>query len=68
MKELHHCSTNEEVIFNQMLRAARNQIECAFGRPKARWSILLRPMDIPVQKLQTWEDLLKRQPMQKDHH
>ena len=50
MKELHHCSTDEEVIFNQMLRAARNQIQCAFGRPKARWSILLRPMDIPVQK------------------
>ena len=51
MKEFDHCSTNEEVIFNQMLRAARNQIECAFGRLKARWRILLRPMDIPVQKL-----------------
>ena len=53
MKEFDHCSTNEEVIFNQMLRAARNQIECAFGRLKVRWRILLRPMDIPVlQKLQ----------------
>ena len=51
MKEFDHCSTNEEVIFNQMLRAARNQIECAFGRLKVRWRILLRPMDIPVQKL-----------------
>ena len=36
IKEFDHCSTNEEVIFNQMLRAARNQIECAFGRLKAR--------------------------------
>ena len=26
-------------------------IECAFGRLKARWRILLRPMDIPVEKL-----------------
>ena len=51
MKEYQHCSTNEQVIFNQMLRSARNQIECAFGRLKARWRILLRPMDIPVDKL-----------------
>ena len=50
IKEFDHCSTNEEVIFNQMLRTARKQIECAFGRLKARWRILLRPMDIPVQK------------------
>ena len=49
MKEFDHCSINEEVIFNQMLRAARNQI--AFGRLKTRWRILLGPMDIPVQKL-----------------
>ena len=26
-------------------------IECAFGRLKARWRILLRPMDITVEKL-----------------
>ena len=26
-------------------------IECAFGRLKARWKILLRVMDIPVEKL-----------------
>lgn len=51
MKEFEHCKTNEEVIFNQMLRSARNQIECAFGRLKARWRILMRPMDIPVKDL-----------------
>ena len=51
MKEFDHCTSNEEVIFNQMLRSARNQIECAIGRPKSRWRILLRPMDIPIQHL-----------------
>lgn len=37
MKEYPHARTNEEVIFNNMLRSARNPIECAFGRLKARW-------------------------------
>ncbi len=53
MKEYDHCQSNEQVIFNQMLRSARNQIECAFGRLKARWRILLRPMDIPVTQVPT---------------
>ena len=34
MKEYPHARTNEEVIFNNMLRSARNPIECAFGRLK----------------------------------
>ena len=51
MKEHEHCSSNEEVIFTQMLRSARNMIECVFGRLKARWRMLLRIMDIPVEKL-----------------
>lgn len=37
MKEYPHACTNEEVIFNNMLKSARNPIECAFGRLKARW-------------------------------
>ena len=51
MKEYEHCTTNEEVVFNQMLRSTRNTTECAFGKLKARWRILHRPMDIPVDKL-----------------
>ena len=51
MKEHEHCSTNEEVVFNQMLRSTRNTIECAFGKLKARWRILQRSMEIPVDKL-----------------
>ena len=38
--------SNEEVLFSQMLRSARNQIECAFGRLKTRWQILQRPLGI----------------------
>ena len=50
MKEHEHSSSNEAVTFNQMLRSARNMIECAFGRLKTQWRILLRPMDVPVEK------------------
>ena len=32
MKEYDHCASNEQMVFNQMIRSARNQIECAFGR------------------------------------
>ena len=51
MKEHACCTKNEEVIFNEMLRSARNQIECAFGHLKARWRILTRPMDIKLDDL-----------------
>ena len=53
MKEYQSCSNNEQVIFNSMLRSARNPIECAFGRLKARWSILTRKMDIKLETIPT---------------
>ena len=37
IKEHSTCTTNEEVIFNEMLQSARHQTGCAFGRLKARW-------------------------------
>ena len=48
MKEFQACKTNAQVIFNNMLQSARNPIECAFGRLKARWSILTRKMDLQL--------------------
>ena len=38
-------------MFNQMLRSARNQIECTYGRLKARWRILMCPLDVPTKFL-----------------
>ena len=37
MKEYQSCSSNSEVISNNLLRSAGNQVECSFGRLKARW-------------------------------
>ena len=53
IKEFATCSSNEEVIFNNMLRAARNQIECAFGRLKARGSILTKTVDLKLESIPT---------------
>ena len=49
IKEFTSCSKNEEVIFNNMLRSARNQVECAFGRLKARWGFLQKKIDLKIE-------------------
>ena len=36
LKEFETCVHNEQVVFNNLLRTARNPIECAFGLLKAR--------------------------------
>ena len=53
MKEFDNCNSDEEVIFNNMLRSARNQTECPFERLKARWAILKRKMDLKLEILPT---------------
>ena len=40
IKESATCTTDAQVIFNQMLRDARKAIKCAYGRLKVRWPIL----------------------------
>ena len=51
MKEHATCSTNEEAIFNDMLRSARNTIECAFGRVKDRCGLLRKSIGIKVENV-----------------
>ena len=53
MKEHHTCATNEEVVFNSMLRSARNQVECAFGRLKVLWGFLTRKVDPKLEIIRT---------------
>ena len=53
MKEYQSCVTNEEVVFNNMLRSARNQVECAFGRLKVRWGLLTRKVDLKLEMVPT---------------
>ena len=52
MKELDTFS-NADVVFNNLLRSARNAVECAFGRLKSRWSILTRKMDLKLDNIPT---------------
>ena len=51
MKEFATCTTDAQVIFNQMLRDARNAIACAYGRLKARWPILSVPLNFKLQEV-----------------
>ena len=46
IKEFDRCDSNEKVVFNNMLRGAWNPIECAFGRLKAGWGVLTKPIDL----------------------
>ena len=46
MKEYERCTSNSEVIFNNILRSARNPVECAFGRLKGRWRFLTKQIDL----------------------
>ena len=50
MKEYDTCQNNEQVVFNNLLRSARNTIECAFGRLKARWAVLAKTIDFKLEK------------------
>ena len=48
MKEYTSPRSNEEAIFNNMLRSARNTIERAYGRLKTRWQVLNKRLkDVP---------------------
>ena len=53
LKEYQSCFNNGQVIFNNMLRSARNQVECAFGRLKARWRFLTRKVDLKFYSIPT---------------
>jgi hypothetical protein len=53
VKEYQSCTSNAQVIFNSMLRSARNQVECAFGRLKARWGFLSRKVDLKFESIPT---------------
>ena len=53
MKEYQTCTDNKQVIFNNMLRSARNQVECAFGRLKARWGFMNRTVDLKLEIIPT---------------
>ena len=53
IKEFESCLSSEEVVFNNLLRAARNPIECVYGRLKACWRILTRPIDFKLEVIPT---------------
>ena len=41
MKEYESCNTNDQVVFNNLLRSARNPIECAIRRLKKKIDLKL---------------------------
>ena len=54
MKELDTtCSSNAEVVFNNLIRSGRNSAEYDFGRLTTRSSILTRKMDLKLDNIPT---------------
>ena len=53
IKEYKSCKSNEEGVFNNMLRSIRNPLERAFGRLKSLWSIVTRKMDLSLELIPT---------------
>ena len=53
LTEFDACGSDEVVFYNIKLRSACNQIECAFGGLKARWTILNRLADIAIDHVPT---------------
>ena len=51
MTEFQTRAANKHVRFNNMLRSARNQVESAFSRLKARWTILTKPVYLKLGSL-----------------
>ena len=51
MKEFANCMMSEQVVFNNLLRSARNQVENAFGRLKARWQILNTKINLKLENV-----------------
>ena len=58
MKEFESCKTNVQVVFNSMLRTARNPIERAFGRLKARWGVLTKRIDFKLENVPIFSRVL----------
>ena len=51
MKEYDHCSNNEQVVINNMLRSAKNPIEFVSGRLKSRRGNTPRKMDLKLETI-----------------
>ena len=49
MKEYQTCVENMQVVFNNLLKSTRNQVECAFERLTARWRVLTKTVDLKLQ-------------------
>ena len=48
LKECDTCDTNEKVIVNNLLTAARNPVKYAFGHLKAMWAVLTKKVEFDV--------------------